>query len=81
MKNKKNKIIAFSFAFYNKSINDQLGANDTGGLTEAHKKILGNDSYELLLSFNQSNINKQREMLYVDSDKILSALIDQAILL
>lgn len=81
MKNKKNKIMAFSFAFYNKSMNDQLGANDTGGLTEAHKKILGNDNYELLMTFNKTDINKQREMLYVESHKILAALIDQAILL
>ena len=81
MKNKKNKIMAFSFAFYNKSVNEKLGSNDTGGLNDAHKKILGNDSYELLMNFNKSNINKQREMLYVESEKILSALIDQAILL
>lgn len=73
--------MAFSFAFYNKSISDQLGSNDTGGLSDAHKNILGADQFQLLMDFNKSGINKQREMLYVDSENILSALISQAILL
>lgn len=56
MKNGRSKIVLYSFTNYAKnnlvdSVNNELGAMDIN-----HKKILGEETYNILVSFNESYI-------------------------
>jgi len=63
MKFEKTKILGFSFAFYGKSNIKEFLVNDQGGLENSHKRILGESTFNTILSFNTSTIENQRNIL------------------
>lgn len=76
MNKEKSKLIAFSFAFYNKGEAREAMLSKTAGLEESHQKIIGKDTYNTLLMFVDANLDKQRELLATDATRIIECFIN-----
>ena len=63
MKLEKNKMIGFSFAFYNKANIKEYLFNEKGGLEDQHLRLLGQEAFDALLKFNSMDIEAQRKSL------------------
>lgn len=75
MNKEKSKLIAFSFAFYNKGEAREAMLSKTAGLEESHQKIIGKETYNTLLMFVDASLEKQRELLAADAHKIIECFI------
>ena len=75
MNKEKSKLIAFSFAFYNKGEVREAMLSKTAGLEESHQKIIGKDTYTTLINFVDADLDKQREMLAQDSKKVIGCFV------
>ena len=75
MNKEKSKLIAFSFAFYNKSEAREAMLSKTAGLEESHQKIIGKEVYTTLLAFVDASLDKQRELLAADAHKIIDCIV------
>lgn len=76
MNKEKSKLIAFSFAFYNKGDVREAMLSKTAGLEESHQKLIGKDTYNTLLAFVDAGLDKQREMLAQDTPKIIGCFVN-----
>lgn len=76
MNKEKSKLIAFSFAFYNKSETREAMLSRTAGLEESHQKFIGKDTYDTLLMFVEANLDKQRELLASDTHRIIECFVN-----
>lgn len=72
----KTKLIAFSFAFYNKGEVREAMLSKTAGLEESHTKLIGKDTYNTLLTFVDADLDKQRELLAQDARKIIGCFVN-----
>ena len=76
MNKEKSKLIAFSFAFYNKGEVREAMLSKTAGLEESHQKLIGRETYTTLLGFVDADLDKQREMLSQDAPKIINCFVN-----
>ena len=72
----RNKINAYSFAFYSKMSYNEICRYEDGGLKPEHKKILGDSYFNALKTFCSSNIDEQRAQLARNEKEVIESHIE-----
>ena len=75
MNKEKSKMIAFSFAFSNKSGSKEKMLSENGGIDKSHVKFIGAETYDIFQKFFAASLDEQRSMVAMDSKKIINAFI------
>lgn len=72
----RNKIVAYSFAFYSKMSYNEIAKIQNGGLNTEHKRLIGENHYNTLRNFCSSQIEEQRKLLERNEQEIVEAHIE-----
>lgn len=79
--NQRNRIVAYSYAFYNRMSYNEIAKYDEGGLKDEHRKLIGDTHYSNLKKFCAATIEDQRKQLAEKEQEIVEAHLEALFLL